>query len=139
MPDPIPVRLQRRRTKGFKLQEHSRAINGLPCVCCTRPGKWGNPFKVEGPHYVNYKNGRGKAPYWSCVDTTGGREAISGLDSPEIAAEKAIEAFRDSLTPELRQLARKELHGKNLACFCPRATKCHVDVLLEIANSEEPS
>lgn len=31
-----PVRVQRKRTKGFKLPPD--------VVCVTRPGKWGNPF-----------------------------------------------------------------------------------------------
>jgi hypothetical protein len=30
---------------------------------------------------------------------------------------------------------RRELRGKNLACFCPLDQPCHADVLLEIANS----
>lgn len=39
-----PVRLRLSRTKGFNLQEHSRAVNGLPAINCARPSKWGNPF-----------------------------------------------------------------------------------------------
>lgn len=30
---------------------------------------------------------------------------------------------------------RKELKGKNLACFCPLDKLCHADILLKIANS----
>jgi hypothetical protein len=41
-----PVRLQLSRRKGFNLQAHSRAVNGLAAVNCARPGKWGNPFVV---------------------------------------------------------------------------------------------
>lgn len=33
-----------------------------------------------------------------------------------------------------RELAREELRGKNLACWCPLDQPCHADVLLEIAN-----
>jgi hypothetical protein len=40
-----PVRVQRRRTKGFNLQNTSP--NGLPVVYVGRPTKYGNPFKVE--------------------------------------------------------------------------------------------
>jgi len=29
---------------------------------------------------------------------------------------------------------RRELKGKNLACWCPIGSPCHADVLLEIAN-----
>jgi hypothetical protein len=34
----IPKRIQRRRTKGWKLPPNT--------VCVTRPGKWGNSFTV---------------------------------------------------------------------------------------------
>lgn len=34
----MPVRIQRKRTKGWKMPENT--------VSVTRPGKWGNPFKV---------------------------------------------------------------------------------------------
>jgi hypothetical protein len=43
---PRPVRIQLSRAKGFSLQEHSRAINGLAAVNCTMPSKWGNPYRV---------------------------------------------------------------------------------------------
>ena len=35
--------------------------------------------------------------------------------------------------PTTREI-RKELRGKNLACFCPLDQPCHADVLLKIAN-----
>lgn len=37
-----PVRIQRKRTKGFRLL----SPNGLPIVNVCRPGKWGNPYTV---------------------------------------------------------------------------------------------
>ena len=40
-----PVRLSFSRQRGFNLQRHSREVNGLPAVLCSRPGKWGNPFR----------------------------------------------------------------------------------------------
>jgi hypothetical protein len=36
---------------------------------------------------------------------------------------------------DLAEDAKKELKGKNLACFCPLGELCHADVLLDIANS----
>ena len=35
----------------------------------------------------------------------------------------------------LRETARRELRGKNLACWCKPGTPCHADTLLEIANA----
>lgn len=74
-------------------------------VKVTRPGKWGNPFRV-GDNY-------GAGP----------------LD-----AQTAVELFRvDGVTRNIRDAAH-ELKGKNLGCWCPIGTPCHADVLLEIAN-----
>lgn len=42
-----PQRIQLKRTRGFRLQEVSRALNGLPAVNVARPTRWGNPFKVK--------------------------------------------------------------------------------------------
>jgi len=39
-----PVRVQRKRTKGFRLQDASP--NGLPVVYVGRPSKWANPFRI---------------------------------------------------------------------------------------------
>jgi hypothetical protein len=34
------------------------------------------------------------------------------------------------------QQAKRELEGKDLACWCPLNAPCHADVLLEIANGD---
>lgn len=34
----MPIRIQRRRTRGFRLPPNT--------ICVTRPSKWGNPFRV---------------------------------------------------------------------------------------------
>ena len=44
MNDTPPIRIQRRRTKGFNLQAQSP--DGRPVISVCRPGKWGNPFCV---------------------------------------------------------------------------------------------
>ena len=41
----------------------------------------------------------------------------------------------DSTPPIDIATMRRELQGKNLACWCPLDQPCHADVLLEIANS----
>ena len=50
----------------------------------------------------------------------------------------ALELFRDQVAmwPEERKAqARRELRGKNLACWCPLSEPwCHADVLLRLAN-----
>lgn len=52
--------------------------------------------------------------------------------------ELTVAKYREWLLaqPPLVELAKKELKGKDLVCWCaPKA--CHADVLLEIANNEE--
>lgn len=47
---------------------------------------------------------------------------------------KQIEKYKASMSEMLKQDARKELRGKNLACFCKEGEPCHADILLQIAN-----
>jgi hypothetical protein len=52
---------------------------------------------------------------------------------------RAVELYREHLArnPELVERARRELAGKDLACWCPIGQPCHADVLLEIVNGGE--
>lgn len=112
-----PVRIQLSRAKGFNLQTHSHALNGLPAAHVGRPGPWGNPF-VVGRH--------GDTAY--CVDLY--RALLAGLlrvgADPDI---EALERARRFAAENLRELA-----GRNLACWCKAGAECHADVLLELAN-----
>ena len=120
MPDAQPVRLQRRRAKGFRLV----SPNGLPVKCVTRPGPFGNPFPVWADRGLFYVGGPGMT-----------RECYG---SPETATARSIGAFREWIErPEQAELlarACRELSGKNVACYCGIDKACHGDVLLEMAN-----
>lgn len=73
-------------------------------VGVTRPTCWGNPF-IVGCHCET--------------------------------AEDATQLYRGWLEGPARSIAlaaKKELRGKDLACWCKEGTACHADVLLEIAN-----
>ncbi len=48
--------------------------------------------------------------------------------------QKAVELFEKHLTDRAKKIIKKELKGKNLACFCKPYELCHADILLEIAN-----
>jgi len=115
-----PQRIQVSRKRGFDLQATSRAVNGLPAKLITRPGKWGNPFTIEGT------------------------AARYGLDH-DAAQAKAVDLcgrwLRGTLDPELSPgpppplaLIKAELGGHNLACWCRPGTPCHGDMLIELAN-----
>lgn len=47
-----------------------------------------------------------------------------------------VAAFRKYLAdnPKLTAAAKRELRGKDLACWCDEYAVCHGDVLLEVAN-----
>lgn len=117
----MPKRIQRKRTKGWKMPENA--------VSVTRPGPWGNPFVVHHPN---------------------GPETMKKAMTPEMA----VASFRAMIEKEggwfpvplpwpkgkipaqftTVEDVKRELQGKDLACFCPLDQPCHADVLLEIAN-----
>lgn len=116
-----PVRIQLSRRRGFCLQEHSLAVNGLECVKVDRATPWGNPFRRD----------------------------VSGVKTNKEAVRlfRLILAgyYPFCAGPEMSDCARyrifasdhiHELRGKNLACRCRPQDACHADVLLEIANAE---
>jgi hypothetical protein len=95
----MPERIQRMRVKGWKKPPNT--------INCTRPGQYGNPFKIGDPGIYD--------------------------------ANKAVIAFEHwlNISPAgkvIASMAKKELKGKNLMCFCKLSDICHVDILLKIAN-----
>ena len=55
-----------------------------------------------------------------------------------LGREEAVRRYRDDLLagrlPVTVDDARRELRGRDLACYCPLDESCHADVLLEVAN-----
>lgn len=75
----------------------------------------------------------GAVPIWR--GTKWGNEATLRALRGTVSRKEAVERFEAWLMtqPDLIDLAKQELRGKNLLCYCaPR--KCHGDVLLRIAN-----
>jgi hypothetical protein len=128
-----PKRIQRKRTQGFNLQAASTNPNGV--VYVGRPGKYGNPYgdvKHLSPElclkfYENTAQGIWEGP-------------LIPEDSP----------VRDYLTKQLYdrhtrwrrridghplEAIRRDLSGKDLACWCPLSSPCHADILLRLANA----
>ena len=110
----MPVRIQRKRTKGWKMPEGA--------VYVGRPSKWGNPF-IIGETY----------PTVECVGD------CTPIDHVKIESHvDAVVAHRSLMSspdwPDHDNL--HELRGKDLVCWCPLDQPCHADVLLELANKE---
>lgn len=124
----MPERIQLRRTRGWRLQEVSLALNGLEAVKVDRTTRWGNPFRVGDPvgdeigvdYFLDASQAVREFEIW-----LEGR----GLHVPNSTAGKP---------PTLDEI-RAALRGKNLACWCklPKAGEtdlCHAAVLLRISN-----
>jgi len=138
-----PVRLQRARRRGFDLQAHSRAVNGLPAVIVDRSTKAGNPWRITHDRL----NG------WCVLDPDWLAHTRRHFCSSErVARRYAVLRFRRWARSELSplRLVIKNLHGCNLAGWCRlcpahaagkpldvqcgACAPCHVDVLGELAN-----
>jgi ribosomal protein L34 len=125
METPLPQRIQRRRTKGYRMQEQSP--DGRPVVSVCRPGKWGNPFRVGWYAGMVRKN---YVEYWYEVSPTPTTNAPTLIATPEQAVAWCKQWF------VLSDLNFEPLQGKHLACFCDLTAPCHADTLLELANDE---
>ncbi len=108
-----PVRITRSRAKGSRVT----SPNGLPVVCVTRGTKWGNPYSL-----LDYPSGMPEAERRR-HSITAFRGVLSGT----------IELPLHPLTFTAADV-RRELSGKNLACWCKQDAPCHADILIEVAN-----
>lgn len=116
-----PRRIQLSRKKGWRMPENTVKVD--------RTSKWGNPFRVTKEH----------PPIWASFMH---HISVNGRMVPGSADE------RQQL--EFRQAVKRELKGKNLACWCHLCEKhkngkplgvgcqdcgiCHADTLLNLAN-----
>jgi hypothetical protein len=125
----MPKRIQRSRAKGSRLPAGA--------VVVTRPGRWGNPFKVGGDRFDAATNSF--RPIRDIADAVDAYRQMVDWD-PDAPSywptdEGRLEiwgGYTDGHTN--RKTIRKFLAGKDLACWCPLDQPCHADVLLEIAN-----
>jgi hypothetical protein len=124
---PMPQRIQRRRTKGWRKPDN--------CVIVTRPSRFGNPFTIAGALEAeiadNVEDARAACARWFRHWLNGELYGGYGPEGTNWSAE-AAERIRAGL-PELR--------GKDLACYCPLPAEgepdhCHAAALLSIANQE---
>ncbi|WP_022699377.1 DUF4326 domain-containing protein [Euryhalocaulis caribicus] len=99
-----PRRIQLSRKKGWRLPEGA--------VSVARPHAFSNPYRIGNPH-----------PKTGAAMT---REDVIALFRERALAPTAGFLYRENV--------RRELAGKDLACWCPLDQPCHADVLLEIAN-----
>jgi len=126
-----PKRVQLSRKRGSRLPPNT--------VNVARPSKWGNPYRV-----APVKPGeRGVGARYEVIDPDG--EHVECFASLRAARSCAVSRFRCHIQTGDGELinhyvvaVRRDLHGKNLACWCPADQPCHADVLLAVANEATP-
>lgn len=111
-----PTRIQLRRTKGWRLPGST--------VVVSRPSKWGNPYRLTAAAAREYADN----PFEMMAD------AIYVPVTQEAVVNFYRRFLRTSVGRKICRAAKKELRGKNLACWCKPGAPCHADVLLEVAN-----
>ena len=122
-----PIRVQLSRKKGFRLPANT--------VSVARPTRWGNPYDVREYGL--------ELALRLFEDTTRGAWSpanVAQVDEPTAEMlHAAHHAWLKRLGKHPIELARAELRGKHLACWCglPGAGEpdhCHAAILLRIAN-----
>jgi len=110
-------------------RQHPWRADHPDAVIVDRRGKWGNPWTATS-EAIWQDDGQGTlrmipAPQASLVRIF--REHLMGA--------LARFAGSDLGLPFTAEDVRRELRGKDLACWCPLDEPCHADVLLQVANS----
>lgn len=135
----MPKRIQRQRTRGWKMPPNT--------VYVGRPTVFGNPWTCKGPygcpHSPQYDHGHradGTPEMSCCVDTFREwcRQGIAGEESRLVGKGGGFLAVMMAVEGNQERSAIVDaipsLRGKNLACWCRLDQACHADVLLELAN-----
>ena len=109
----LPMRIQRRRTKGFRLPPGT--------LCVTRPGPWGNPFNWRE---IQAEQGVG-ARYAKTIALDMFRGFVmEPWRAPDDRKRNALSWIIQHI-PDLAEYDR-------IACTCREDEECHGDVLLAL-------
>lgn len=93
---------------------------------------------MSGPQRIRLRRTRGwRKPEGVVVVSRPSRWGNPFPIEPGTSRERSIELFRAWLLEQqdLVEQARRELRGRDLACWCALDVPCHADVLLEVANA----
>jgi hypothetical protein len=94
--------------KRVRLQRTKGWRKPTDVTVVARPTRWGNPYRI-------------------------------GIDGDRL---QCVEKFQEALTEGRLEYTvrdvRRELAGRDLACWCPEGGPCHADILIDVANSPEP-
>ena len=131
-----PQRIQRRRTKGWKMPEGAISV--------TRPGKWGNFLKLSGDMIMidaGYRRTNLDRWVFLCFGNLERMLEIYRaffnpryINMPFFGIDKEMKSDLEHWLNVVGELDLNEILDKDLACFCPIGSHCHADVLLELTN-----
>lgn len=116
-------RIKLSRKKGWRMPENTVKVD--------RTSKWGNPYAIAG----------GKREHWR---VEAGKLVLGRFCNVAAALECSLNAFSTALRTQAGCVevtvedVRRELAGKNLACWCKPGAPCHADVLLRVAAGGDP-
>lgn len=117
-------RIQRKRTRGWRKPEGA--------VIVDRTTKWGNPY-----WHVEKYHGRDRAVSLFENTARGTWDPSVVADLPDFYVRQVYETHTEWLKKiggHPVDLARVELAGRDLVCWCAPDAVCHADALLRIAN-----
>ncbi|MFB7224199.1 MULTISPECIES: DUF4326 domain-containing protein [Terrabacteria group] len=131
-----PRRIQRRRAKGWRAPADA--------VYVGRGSRWGNAYPLnstqvrmpalDGSEWEHEgRLGKASGQRHAFVHPDG---AVTWHLVQDATPKQVIELYRRWLAerPELVDVMRRDLAGRDLMCWCPPGRPCHADVLLELAN-----
>lgn len=128
---PAPKRIQFSRRRGARMSEGAVYVGRH-----TSPtyGRWGNPFPVGHPC---------NDPLFRNAMVGGVPLARQGVVEDRAHAVELFAFWLMATVPYTQADVRRELAGKNLACWCPlpapgQPDLCHGALLLRVANGGEP-
>ncbi len=104
----MPERIQRRRTKGWRMPEGA--------VYVGRGSRWGNPYDWR------------EAPIDVCTPEWARGAAVDAF------REKLLTGYGERNLGFTFDDVKAALRGKTLCCWCSLEHPCHADVLLAMAN-----
>lgn len=123
-----PIRIQRKRTRGWKMPENT--------VSVTRPGKWGNPIKlVAGQMYIDASYRRKHLDPWVWINP-GDIEDVLYLYKKLWDGTEFENPDLQYWSDKFKSYDLRELVGKNIACFCKETAPCHGDFLIKRASQQ---
>lgn len=106
----VPRRIQLSRAKRWRMPPNTVKVD--------RTTIWGNPFHTHGDG-IRMDNALAVSLFSSMIEKCDGWMA---------------QVRRGQVSIDVKDV-RRELAGKNLACWCKPSDPCHADILLKIANS----